>query len=233
MQFRGGVGPTQHGLDVLLDEVGLPLLDEQNRALALAESDDLVVNDRIGDVHNVERDVAVAVRVGQAQQFEGTIHVVEQAALEDDPEVLVLLGHELIEAVVLDVLNRGRPALVDLLLLVQKARRGEHNATEIVLGVLEGLGDREIGPPVVLCGERSVQVAGPQAQFEDDRGVADLGELEAFFDHVNDRGEIRARVQKPHLRLHGEGMGSLLHDARALAVVLADDDERAPEDAPG
>ena len=39
--------------------------------------------------------------------------------------------------------------------------------------------------------------------------------------------QVRPRVEQPHLRLHREGVAALLHDAGALAVVLADDDQRA------
>ena len=45
--------------------------------------------------------------------------------------------------------------------------------------------------------------------------------------------QMRPRIEQPHLRLHGEGVRALLHDARALAVVLAEDDERAALDARG
>ena len=64
------VGFAQDGVEVLLDEIGLAFLDHQHGALARAEPPDLVVDQRIGDVQNVERNLAVAERVGQAEQFE-------------------------------------------------------------------------------------------------------------------------------------------------------------------
>ena len=135
--------------------------------------------------------------------------------------------------VVLDELNCGGPALVHLLLLVQEAGRGEHDPAEVALGVREGIANAEGRLSVVLGDEGTVQVAGAKAQFEDDRGVARLGELEALLDHVDDRREVRSWIEEPHLGFHREGVGPLLHDARALAVVLADDDESAAEDATG
>ena len=44
-------------------------------------------------------------------------------------------------------------------------------------------------------------------------------------------GRFGARVEQPDLALHGEGVAALLHDGGALAVVFADDDQRAAGDA--
>ncbi len=44
---------------------------------------------------------------------------------------------------------------------------------------------------------------------------------------VHDRGQVRPRIEQPHLRLHRKRVRALLHDAGAFAVVLADDDQRA------
>ena len=39
--------------------------------------------------------------------------------------------------------------------------------------------------------------------------------------------QIGARVEQPELRFHRKGVAALLHDRRAFAVILADDDQRA------
>src|SRR6185369_17379143 len=44
-------------------------------------------------------------------------------------------------------------------------------------------------------------------------------------------GQVRPGIEEPHLRLHGEGVRALLHDAGAFAIVFADDDEGATGDA--
>jgi hypothetical protein len=80
---------------------------------------------------------------------------------------------------------------------------------------------------VGLRGEFAVDVAGADAQLEHHRRAARLGEREAMLDRGDDRLQVRARVEQPQLRLHREGVGALLHDAGALAVVLADDHQRA------
>ena len=86
---------------------------------------------------------------------------------------------------------------------------------------------------VVLRGEAAVDVAGADAQFQHHGRVGGFGKIEALFDGAHDRGQIRPRIEQPHLRFHGEGMRALLHDAGAFAVVFADDDERAAGDAAG
>ena len=67
MQHRGGVVATKNRLDVLLDEVRLSFLDEQHSLLVGAELHDFVVDDGVGDVHDVERDLGVAVDVRKAK----------------------------------------------------------------------------------------------------------------------------------------------------------------------
>ena len=65
-------------------------------------------------------------------------------------------------------------------------------------------------------------------------GVCETSDkLEAVFDRFDDGGEVRARIEQPDLRFHGEGVRALLHDRGAFAVILADDDQRAAGDAAG
>ena len=70
-------------------------------------------------------------------------------------------------------------------------------------------------------------MAGADAQLQHHRRIRRLGKLEPSFHHLHDALEIRTRVEEPHLGFHGKGVRALLHDRGALAVVLADDDERA------
>jgi hypothetical protein len=58
----------------LLEKVGLSLLDHQHRPLVGTERDQLVVDQRVGDVHNVERQWRGALRVGQAEQLQRADH---------------------------------------------------------------------------------------------------------------------------------------------------------------
>jgi len=59
------IGTPQNGVERLLDEFGLALLDHQNGTLAGTEAQDFGIDQRVGDVEDVERNLAVAERVGQ------------------------------------------------------------------------------------------------------------------------------------------------------------------------
>src|SRR5882724_8217312 len=76
-------------------------------------------------------------------------------------------------------------------------------------------------------------MTGADAEHQHHRSVAGLRKLETLLDRSYDIGKVRSRIQQPHLRLHREGVGALLHDARAFTIVLADYDESATEDASG
>jgi hypothetical protein len=77
----------QHHVEVLLDVLRLTLLDHQHGALAGAEAHDLLVDQRIGDVEHIERQLGAAEAIGQPQQLERPHQRVVQAALHDDPDV--------------------------------------------------------------------------------------------------------------------------------------------------
>ena len=74
-------------------------------------------------------------------------------------------------------------------------------------------------------------MTGADAQFQHHRRVARLRQLEAGLHHAHDGGKIGPRVHEPDRRFHGIGIGALLDDARAFAVVLAQDDQRPADHA--
>ena len=82
-----------------------------------------------------------------------------------------------------------------------------------------------------LRGELAGDVAGAHAQLQHHGRVARLGQLEALLDHAHDGRQIGPRIEQPHRGLHRIGIGALLDHARALAVVLAEDDHRAADHA--
>ena len=225
------VGAAQNGVHRLLDEFRLALFDDQNRLLPGAEADELGVDQRIGDVEHVERDAACAEHVGEPEQFERAQRGVVHAALQDDADVAGVAVEELVEPVLLDEADRGRPALLDFFLLVQVARRRQHDAVGITHGVFERVFERESRARVVAGREAAVDMAGADAKLQHHRTVGRLRQLEALLDRAHDRGQVRARVEQPDLRFHREGMAALLHDRGALAIIFADDDERAAGDA--
>ncbi len=218
---------------VLLDEVGLAFLDDEHGALVAAETLPFGVDQRIRHVHHVERDLRLAEHVGQAELAERADHGVVAAALHGDADVVGIGREEFVELALLDELHRGRPALLDLLVLVLEARRRQHDAADVALGLLQRVLDREGRATVVGGDELAVHVAGAHAQLQHHGRVARLGELEAVLHSLHDAGQVRPRVEQPHLRLHRERMAALLHDRGAFAVVFADDDERPAGHAPG
>ena len=129
---------------------------------------------------------------------------------------------------------RGRKPLFDLepLLRIDDGRMRQPAIVEARRtgeAVLAGKGGAAVGLGLELAGD----VTGADAQLHHHRRVARLGKLEALFDHAHDGRQIRARVHEPHRRFHGIGVGALLDHARALAVVLAEDDHDAADDAGG
>ncbi len=224
------VVPAQHAGDALLDEVRLAFFHQQHRALAGAEARELGVDQRVGDVHHVQRQPAVAEDIGQAQPLHRAQQRVVQPALHDDADVGGVFGEELVEPTLLDEALRRRPALLDLLALVQETGRRQHDAVDIALRRGQCLVDGKGRAAVVLGNEAAVHMAGADAQLQHHRRVRGFRQLEALLHGLHDARQIGPRVQQPHLRLHCEGMAALLHDAGAVAVVLADDDQRTAGD---
>ena len=71
-------------------------------------------------------------------------------------------------------------------------------------------------------------MAGADADLQHHRRIGGFRQREPFLDRLHQAFEIGPWVKQPDLRFHGKGMGPLLHDRGALAIVLADDDERSP-----
>ena len=132
-----------------------------------------------------------------------------------------------------DEAHGGGPALLDLLPLVQVARRRQHDAAGVAHRLFQRVLEGEARPHIVAGGEAAVDVAGADAQLQHHRRVGGFRQLEAFLHRLHDRGQVGARIEQPDLRLHREGVAALLHDRGAFAVILADDDERAAGDAAG
>ena len=79
--FVSNAGLVEHRAKGLLDVVRLPLLDDQHRVLVAGEVEELLVDQRIGDVQHVERHVGAAADVGEAEPLQRAHHAVVHAAL--------------------------------------------------------------------------------------------------------------------------------------------------------
>ena len=127
----------------------------------------------------------------------------------------------------LDEAHRRRPALLDLLLLLQVARGRQHHAAGVPPGMIERVLERERRAHVVVRAKAATHMTGPDADLEHDRRVRRLGQFETGLDRSHDALEIRLGIEQPDLRLHRKGVAALLHDRGAFAVVLANNDQRA------
>jgi hypothetical protein len=137
-------------------------------------------------------------------------------------------GRRFVEAVLDDEAPRRRQALLELELLV--AEGGWRMREALVVEARRALHQRlarNRRRDVVAALEAAAHMAGADAQLQDGRRVAGLGQREAVLDHAHHGRQLRARIEQQQRGLHGEGVGALLDHAGALAVILADDDQRA------
>ena len=230
-ELRVHVGPAKETPDCFLQIVGLAFLHDQHGTLARTESRNLLWNERVGDVEDEDGDSRPTLAVGETEERQRAERGVVHPALGDDSDVADCVGARrrkiLVQTVFPDELDGGRPALHHLLLLLEVGGGRQADAPVVEARAIQepvaGVGRR-----AVRCGgEAPVDVARANPQLEHHRGTARLGELEGLFHGSHHGGQARSRVEQPHLRLHGEGVASLLDDARSVAVVLADHDEGA------
>ena len=201
--------------------------------MVAAELGDLLGHQRVGDVEHAERNVAVAIGIGKAQLLQRPDHGVVEPALQDDADIVAVAVEHLVELVLGDELQGRRHAVLDLVFLLRIGRGRQADPAVVEVGVLDQGVARDERRLVVLGGEAAVHVAGADAELHHDRRVGDLGEVVGLLHQIDDQGQVGARVEQPHLRLHREGVAALLNDAGALAIVLAEDDQDAALDAGG
>ena len=139
----------------------------------------------------------------------------------------------LVEPAFLDEAQRRGHALGHLLDLVAVGVGRQRDAIGSPLRVLQRVPHGERRRPIVPCLEGAVDMAGADPDLQDHRRVGGLRQLEAVPHRLHDGGQVGARVEQPELGLGGEGMGALLHDRGAFAVVLAEDHQRAAGHAAG
>ena len=229
---RRNVGAAQDDIDLLLDVVGRTFLDHQHGALADAELLHFLRHQRISDVEHIDRNSRDAVQIGEIEPRQRPQESIGEAAENDDADLADVARDEFVEFLVAGELLRRRQPLLELepLLREDYRRMGE-------LAVFETRRSLEPMPaaigaaPVILGDELAGEVAGAHAQIDHHRRVARLGKLEALLDHAHDGRQIGPRIEQPDRGLHRIGVGALLNDARALAVILAEHDERAADDA--
>ena len=115
----------------LFDELGLAFFDDQNGLFALREAGEFVRHERISHVQDVQRNLGFPEHVGHTQAFECAQHGIVQAPLQHDADVAgVVLPQKFIELALLDELDRGGPAMLDLCALLRIGRRRQNDSVE-------------------------------------------------------------------------------------------------------
>ena len=227
MQLHVGSGTVEERTELCLDKFGLALLDDEHMFFAGAEFQELAGNQRVGDVEHVKRHVRFAIDVGEAKPLQGTDDAVVHATLDDNAEFGGVRPESLVQAALADEGLGGRPTVLDLVLLMRERHGRQDDAREVGPRLRQSLAHREARALIIATLERSRDVAGADTHHQHDGRIRGFGKLETIRNRLHDRGQIGARVEQPELRLHGEGVGALLHDGGAFAVVFADDDHRA------
>ena len=225
------VGAAQKLVRGLFDMLGLAFLDDQQGALPGGKAHEFLFHQRVGRVQHVQGQPRDAEAVGQSEPLQGSKHAVVEAALQHDPQPALGAVDELIQFALPDEAHRGRPAPLRLFLFLRVGMGRQDDARSIAPWRVQRVACGERRPPVIAGNEAAVEVAGADAQHQHHRRIAGLGQFEALLDRVDDAVEPRLGVEQPQLRLHREGVGALLHDAGAFAVILAENDERAALDA--
>ena len=231
-ELRVHVGPAKETPDCFLQIVGLAFLHDQHGTLARTESRNLLWNERVGDVEDEDGDSRPTLAVGETEERQRAERGIVHPALGDDSDVADCVGARrrkiLVQTVFPDELDGGRPAL--------HAPSPAPGSRWRAAGRCAG--SRSAGHPGACGWSRpargSLLVAKlPWTWHARIRSSSITGVLlasessKAFLHGSHHGGQARSRVEQPHLRLHGEGVASLLDDARSVAVVLADHDEGA------
>ena len=174
MQCRGDTSLAQDGSDILLNEVRLPFFDHQNSALAGAKPNQLAINDWIGYVHHIQRNLRSAIHVSNTKPLEHPHLRVVAAALHDDADVVSTFGKKFVETTLFNETDCCRPTVRHLFLLMRKDCRRQRNAAGVAHRIFHRLTQREAGPLIGRCYEVAVDVTGANPQLQHHRGVARL-----------------------------------------------------------
>ena len=232
MQDGVEIGAAQNGANFMLDIFGLAFLDHRDGFAASGKGRDLFGHQRIDDIQRQDGNVGAAIGIGETDLLQSTDEAIIEPALHNQTDVVVGAVKNFIELVIANELARRRHAHLEfqLLVLVGDGRMSQPIVEKFRRHLLQ-FTSGDFRRDIIACREGTAHMAGANAQFHDHRRIGGLRQLEAFFDHAHDGRQIGPGIHQPHSRLHGEGMGALLNDAGAFAIVFANDDQRPAHDA--
>lgn len=131
---------VEHRAERLFDIVGLTFLDDQHRLLAFTEGQELVIDQRIRHIEDVERNLRLAVDIGQSEALEAAHDGIVHAALKHDTDIGLLRPEHLVEPVPADVVERSGQPLVDLLMFMQERGGRQHDARRVAARIVQRIG---------------------------------------------------------------------------------------------
>ncbi len=108
----------QHCVQCLFDVIRLAFLDQQHRTLVRTELVDLILDDRVSNIHYVDRNLRAAECIRDAQSLHRADQRVVETALYDDADFLAFTLEHFVQLVRLDVFDGGGPAIPDFFLFV-------------------------------------------------------------------------------------------------------------------
>ena len=230
MNGRLQIGLAQDLAHRQFDIFGRALLDDQHGLFAAREIDDLVGQQRMCDVEHKGRDFQITIGIRQPGICKPIIQPIEQPALGNDPDFACFWPHEFVETLARDELTRQGQAAVHLVAFLQEGDGGMGQPRIVEwCGFGEFLARRFRSGDVILGLETAEDMTGADAQLHHHGGIAGLGQLKAFLDHLHDLGQIGARIEQPDRGFQRKGMAAFLDDAGPFAVIFAHHDQRAAD----
>ena len=226
------IGFTKYHCYLLFYVFRTTFLLHQNCIFSGAKCLDLAGDEGVDDIEQEERDSARPEGVRQPDRLQAADHRIVEPALQNQADTTQISIEDLVQPMLADIGQGGGKPLFQFKFFLREGDRRVGQA-----GIVEGrrLGQAgmgaDLGRDVVLRRERPLDMAGPHPQLQHYRGVRGLRQREGMLDYLGDAGQVRTRVQQPDSGLHGDREAALLDHAGALAVVLADHDQRAADDA--
>ena len=154
---------------------------------------------------------------------------IPQATLHDDADLVFRPRDDLVELAIDDVAPGRRQSRLEFHRLHGVGEGRQVDALDAEAWSVEWREPADRRFDVIATHHAAAQMAGADADAEEDRLVARLREAEPFLDEPLEARQSVARIEERHARFQRRGMGPLLEDGSAFSVVFADHDERPPD----
>ena len=175
LEACGATGAQQMRGNVLLDEFGLPLFEHQHCLFALAKTRDLLRHQGIHHIEHHQRQLTVAIRIGQAQLLQRANERVVQTALHHQTKLRQRPFEKFVQLRGFDVAPRCRHAhIVFELFVFEGGRRMGQAVVMKTTGGLLQFHTGNMGGLVVARHKAALHMTGANAQAHHHRCVGSL-----------------------------------------------------------